>query len=109
MSDMEELIEGPDSIELIRAKIADIIKVQTVLQADKATVAGKDPTGFDVRVFQEAVNPIGSWAAADFSDPRPIVNVFFASSTTITGFSPLLPFSGSAVTSLAAAVCCCAS
>ncbi len=78
---IDTLIADVESFELVRDKIAAILKEEQLEQQVLAAAAGEpDPTQWSLRVFNEAGNPI-----ADFQDSPesavPVVNITFESLT----------------------------
>lgn len=73
-----ELIDKQDNFELISLKIATILKEEIVEQQVLATAAGKDPTLWDLRVFQERFNPWEQFLNEQ-DDRSPLINVWFDS------------------------------
>lgn len=82
-----ELIDKQDNSELVRDKIAAILKVEETNQQALATAAGKDPRLWALDVFVERSNPWEKWQ--DNPDPDldipPVVNVSFETSLAPEG------------------------
>lgn len=79
---IDTLIDKSDAWELVRDKIATILKEEQAEQQALALAAGKaDPTRWALRVFLEAGNPIEDWQEAPTDAPTPIVNVSLESIT----------------------------
>ena len=74
-----KLIDKYDTFEIVRDKIAAILLLETADQVRMAVNAGKDPEGWDLRVFAERSN---AWE--EFRDgtesPTPIVNITYDNS-----------------------------
>src|SRR3954470_11247609 len=78
-----ELIDRADNSERVRDQIAAILLVEQQNQQALATLAGKDPEQWRLRIFSERSNPwevFRDQDAEDF-DTAPIVNVTFDNST----------------------------
>lgn len=65
---IQTLIEGPDHFELVRDKVSLILAEESVAQQALATLDGKDPEGWRLRVFIERSNP---WEFLRTDDGRP--------------------------------------
>lgn len=52
-----ELIDKEDNSEIIRNRVADILKANVIKQKELAAIAGKDPNKWDFDVYTEAVKP----------------------------------------------------
>lgn len=76
---IEELIPQPQSYEIVRDRIAEIIAATSAHQMAIAADKGEDPALYALRVFTERSNPIGEWTFTEDDDPTPIVNVIFSS------------------------------
>lgn len=78
------LIDKQDNFEIIRDKIADILKTETASQQALASAAGKtDPDLWKLRVFLERSNAWEQWITiADDTDLSPLVTVEFDSTRT---------------------------
>ena len=73
---IDELIDRPDNVEIIRDEIAAILAVELASQQTLAVAAGKDPALWRLRVFLERANPWAEYLdAPDQADAPPIVNV----------------------------------
>ncbi len=59
------LIDKQDSIEVIRDRIAELIKIETANQMLLAIAAAKDPEQWDMRVFPECFREIEQWLNVD--------------------------------------------
>lgn len=73
------LIDKQDNFEVIRDQIASILTLEVVSQMALATLAGKDPDDWKLRIFTERSNPWEQWLN-DQTDKSPIVNVWFDTS-----------------------------
>ena len=71
------LINKQDTFEIVRDKIADILKTELVNQQQIAVSEGKDPSFWDIRVFSERSNPVPDYQ--NETDTRSIINVWFES------------------------------
>lgn len=76
-----ELIDRPDTFELVRDKVAALLVAEVANQQALATAAGKDPTAWKLRVFTERSNAWEQFADGPPQDRSPIVNVWFDRST----------------------------
>ena len=72
------LIDGPDNFEVIRDRITTILSSEVESQKALATAAGKDPSLWDLRVYQERSNIMAEF---DDGDDTPVVTVRFDRST----------------------------
>lgn len=72
-----ELIEDPDTGEVVRDQIAAILVTEIAKQKALAVLAAKDPRLWDFQVFVERTNAFGKFEAAqgDRKDVIPIVSV----------------------------------
>jgi hypothetical protein len=78
---IDTLIEDVESFELVRDKIATILKEEQLEQQVLAAAAGQpNPTDWALRVFNESATPIADWEEAP-SSAVPIVNITFESLT----------------------------
>lgn len=73
-----QLIDKQDNFEIVRDRIAEILKIDIENQKTLAVAAGKDPALWDLRVFSERNNPWEEYQYAD-APKSPIVNVWFDS------------------------------
>ena len=75
------LIEKQDTFTLVRDRIAEILKLESINQMNLAREANLDPTDWDLRVYTEQSNPFEDWMNIDPNvtqpDLRPRVNVWF--------------------------------
>jgi hypothetical protein len=77
------LIDKQDTFEIVRDKIAVILREETVEQMNLATAAGKDPADWDLKIYIERFNPWEQFlndAPATRASTTPIVNVWYDSS-----------------------------
>lgn len=70
------LIDKLDTFEIVRDKIALILKTESVSQQALAILAGKDPTLWELRIFTERSNPWSQFQD-DPTNVSPLVNVWF--------------------------------
>ena len=78
-----ELIDKLDTFEIVRDQIVAILVIETANQMTEATLAGKDPLDWKLRVFKERSNPWEQFLN-DQDDQSPLINVWYDSS----GFDP---------------------
>lgn len=71
------LIDGPDTSEIVRDKIAEILVTEQAAQQALATAAAEDPRLWELRVFVERSDPWSEFQAVgeDQLDVAPIINV----------------------------------
>jgi len=91
MSDIETLIVQPLGLTVIRRKITDILKSQSVAQQALATAGAVDPALYNYRVLEEATNPIAHWNrdGIDADNRLPVVNVSMESSAQVQSNSTI--------------------
>lgn len=75
-----QLMDRPDTFETVRDRVAEILAAESASQQALAIAAGKDPQGWNLRVFTERSNPWEQYEN-DPSNTVPIVNVWYDSST----------------------------
>ncbi len=75
---IDTLIDKLDNFEIIRDQIAAILVSEVASQEALATLGGKNPDDWKLRVYTEASNPWGAFQN-DPADRSPIVNVWFDS------------------------------
>lgn len=76
---IQELIDKQDSFEIVRDQIAAILATETANQMALATLGGKNPEDWKLRVFIERSNPWEQFRG-NVVDESPLVNVWFDSS-----------------------------
>lgn len=78
-SQITELIDKVDNFEIVRLKIAAILKEEQAEQQVLATAAGKDPALWALRVYDDSANPIADWQQQPETPTTvpPVVNVSF--------------------------------
>jgi len=82
MNTLKTLIDGKDTFEVIRDRVAYILAQESVNQQNLAAAeAGKNPADYALRVFIERLLPWQEWIDFDSveTDRTPIVNVCFDS------------------------------
>jgi hypothetical protein len=75
---IEELIDTPDTFEIVRDQIASILLLESASQQGLAVAAGKDPSAWELRVFLERSTPWAEFLEEPAGHP-PIVNVSYDS------------------------------
>ena len=75
MTVLQSLIDKQDNVEIIRDQIGAILVAEVANQMALATIGGKDPADWDLRVFTERSNPWEKFLAEN-PTPTPIVNVW---------------------------------
>lgn len=78
---IDALIDKQDSFEIIRTQIAAILATEVANQMALATVGGKDPDEWKLRIYEERSNPWEQWLGNSPADTSPIVNVWYENST----------------------------
>ena len=80
---IDTLIDKKDTFEIVRDKIAAILKVEVAEQQVLAEAAGKPPALWDLDIYSESFNPWEKWlnSKAPNYNLTPIVNVRFESLT----------------------------
>lgn len=78
---IDTLIDKQDNVEIVRDQVAAILAVESAAQVALATAAGKpDPDLWALRVYQERSN-IWENLPSKKDDTRPVVNIWWDSST----------------------------
>ncbi len=76
-----KLIDKQDNFEIVRDKVAAILKLEVVNQMALATAAGKDPDDWKLRIFVERSNPWEEFLNVEGeTDLSPLVNIWFNNS-----------------------------
>ena len=70
------LIDKQDTFEIVRAKITEILALETANQQALALAGGKDPALWALNIYEERSNPWEQYQDAT-SDQTPIINVWF--------------------------------
>ncbi len=102
-AEITTLIEGPDSFELVRDRIAAILVMESAGQQvlALAAVPPRDPALWKLRVFTERSSPWEEWLtdpeSADY-DPTPLVNVTFDTGSTMERASNTIQRQANSVT-----------
>lgn len=79
---ISELIDSPDSFEVVRDQIAALLVAEVASQKALAMQAGRDPNEWDLRVFVERSNPWAEFIDAPAqASATPIVNISFDNSS----------------------------
>jgi hypothetical protein len=76
---IQNLIDRPDTFEVVRDKIALILATETASQQAKAVEEGKDPELWKLRIYTERSNAWEAFQDDNPVDKSPIVNVWFDS------------------------------
>lgn len=89
------LIEQVDTLEIVRDQIAAILLVESEGQQQRAALAGKDPTQWELRVFAERTNPWDEFKRGDDENQAPpanppIINVSFNDDSADLGTSNII-------------------
>lgn len=74
------LIDKQDTFEIIRDQIVAILVIETANQMALATLAGKDPDDWKLRIFTERSNPWEQFLNEQ-DDKSPLVNVWYDNSS----------------------------
>lgn len=77
---IQTLIDKQDSFEIVRDKIVDILKTETVNQQALAIAAAKDPNDWKLRIFSERSNPFEEFLREPVADTSPLINVAYDNS-----------------------------
>jgi hypothetical protein len=85
---LQALIDKQDNFEIIRDQIAAILVNEVANQMNLATLDGKDPALWKLRIYSERSNP---WEAfrgpPDAADTSPVVNIWYDADTAVEGSS----------------------
>jgi hypothetical protein len=84
------LIETVDTVEVIKAKIAQILTTEIASQMAKATAASEDPDLWKVRIFLERNAPFEEFLAETITDTSPLCNITFYDSNLDGGSGNLI-------------------
>ena len=82
---IQSLVDKLDGFEIVQARIAEILALETASQQVLAVAEGKDPANWKLDVKEDAANPLGKWLHSGSSkgdpavDPSPVVNVWYES------------------------------
>lgn len=79
---IDALIDKQDSFEIVRDQIATILVNEVASQMALASLAGKDPEDWKLRIFTERSNPWEVFLDEDgiTADDSPVVNVWYSTS-----------------------------
>jgi len=84
IKNIDHLIDKEDTFEIVRDRIAVILKAETQSQQTKAIAEAKDPDLWKFDVYVGRSNPWERWLNIDLTNPNinktPIVNIWFDNS-----------------------------